>query len=347
MSKQKQPALLEGVEVKQVDDKLLGLMRRLGIQAFPPHETRDIALERLVVPGRARIRLSKDSLFVTSIARVGVLEPPAVVLLTGAGLDDPAATFEVMFGRRRVVGAELAKRSVVKCEAYAWSTPQFSSLLALIENDQRSSAWIKEVQDLRRLIEEKVGMSLDDLAAFGFDRRSLKKRLKIAQLPLPLLTQIYEGKINQSLARNIANLKQAQQARIADLAEGGETITEALVRQLLRFQVNRGLAPLYESMTSPEAHTAAPPAFAPQWSPASARVFLPDADAASAPFAPPACSPLSLASLLATLRTFESCLAHTPTTKNMRLLARALIQEVEIAARADEPILKVQEEHHV
>ena len=103
--KKKQPALLDGIEVEQLDNKVLRLMQRLGIEAFPPHETREIAVERLVVPGRERIRLSKDSLFVTSIARVGVLEPPAVVLATGAGLTDPDATFEVIFGRRRVVGA--------------------------------------------------------------------------------------------------------------------------------------------------------------------------------------------------------------------------------------------------
>jgi hypothetical protein len=344
--KQKQPALLDGIEVEQLDDKVLRLMQRLGIQAFPPHETREIALERLVVPGRERIRLSKDSLFVTSIARVGVLEPPAVVLTTGEGLDDLAATFEVMFGRRRVVGAELAKRRVVKCEAYAWTTPQFTSLLALIENEQRASAWIKEVQDLRSLMEEKVGMTLDDLAAFGFDRRSLKKRLRIAQLPFPLLQQIYAGSINQALAKDLANLKQAQLAKLAALAEQGQTISAALVRQELRFQVNRGLAPLYAAAVVPGAPLATngTNATAPHPSPG---VFRPDAGGVEATKVPSDGPGLTLASLLALLRTFESRLSHTPITKNMRLLARALIQEVESAARADEPILQAQEEHHV
>ena len=64
---------------------------------------------------------------------------------------------------------------------------QLSALLALIENEQRSAAWVREVEALRCLIDEGVGMTLDDLAAFGFDRATLAERLKIAQLPAPLL----------------------------------------------------------------------------------------------------------------------------------------------------------------
>ena len=53
MSSLKQSALLEeSGDVRQLDDKLLDLMKRLGIAAFPPHETLVIPLERIVIPGR-------------------------------------------------------------------------------------------------------------------------------------------------------------------------------------------------------------------------------------------------------------------------------------------------------
>jgi len=173
----KQKALLEG-EVQQVDEKLLTLMRRLGIESLPSHETMLLPRERILVPGEALI-IRPSKRLVKSIQRVGILQAPSVVRLGGTSPSDPEATFEVVIGRRRVIAAGLAGLQVIKCEVYASSTPQLSSLLALVENAQRSAAWIKEVEDLRRLIDDGVGMTIDDLADFGFDRGALAERLKI------------------------------------------------------------------------------------------------------------------------------------------------------------------------
>src|SRR5438270_2211876 len=46
----KQKALLEG-DVQQVDEKLLTLMRRLGIESLPAHKTMLLPIERIIVPG--------------------------------------------------------------------------------------------------------------------------------------------------------------------------------------------------------------------------------------------------------------------------------------------------------
>ena len=57
MSSLKQSALLEeSGDVRQLDDKLVDLMKRLGIDAFPPHETMVIPLERIVIPGADLVR---------------------------------------------------------------------------------------------------------------------------------------------------------------------------------------------------------------------------------------------------------------------------------------------------
>jgi hypothetical protein len=72
MSSLKQSALLEeSGDVRQLDDKLLDLMKRLGIDAFPPHETLVIPLERIVIPGAGLVRPSPR--LVRSIKRVGVM----------------------------------------------------------------------------------------------------------------------------------------------------------------------------------------------------------------------------------------------------------------------------------
>lgn len=330
MSSLKQTALLEESGVRQFDDKLLELMKRLGIDAFPPHETLTIPLERVIIPGADLVRPSPR--LMKSIKRVGVLENPSVVLLNGSGLRDETATFEVIFGRRRILAARLAGLPVVKCEAYESGTPQLSALLALMENEQRSSAWIREVQDLRRLIDEKVGMTLDDLVEFGFDRGSLTERLKIAQLPLPILAHIFAGKLSQAAAKKLARLNASQVQKVADLAQAGEEITEDLVKSTLRMQVNAGLVPLQSALeVSMTTTTAQGERFETE------EICL----TGSCPAAGP---PTSLAVVLATLKAFEQRLTPSSTTQTLRMLTKALIQEVEVASRTAVPILKETEE---
>src|SRR5579883_283776 len=331
MSSLKQTALLEESGVRQLDDKLLELMKRLGIDAFPPHETLVIPLERIVIPGADLVRPSPR--LVRSIKRVGVLENPSVVLLNGSGLRDETATFEVIFGRRRILAARLAGLPVVKCEAYESGTPQLSALLALMENEQRSSAWIREVQDLRRLIDEKVGMTLDDLVEFGFDRGSLTERLKIAQLPLPILAHIFAGKLSQAAAKKLARLNTAQVQKVVDLALSGEEITEDLVKSTLRMQVNVGLVPLQSALQSSLTTTTA-----------QGEQFETEERGGSTGDCPVAGPPASLAMVLATLKAFEQRLTLSSTTQTLRMLTKALIQEVEVASRTAVPILRETEE---
>jgi ParB-like chromosome segregation protein Spo0J len=339
MSRVFSATLLESGDVSQVDSKLAALLQRLGIDAFPAHETRLIALDRLVVPGADLVRPSPK--LVRSIAKVGVLQSPAVVLRSGLSLADPEATFEVIFGRRRVLAAHLAGLSVLKCEAYESGTPQLASLLALMENEQRSAAWIKEVQDLHRLMSEKVGMTLDELVEFGFDRGSLTERLKIAQLPLPLLTAIFAGKVSLAVAKKLARLSPSQQEKVANLAVQGEDLTAELVKEALRVQVNAGLAPLQTalalSMTSNGEGKVAPTTLPVPASPVSEA--FPVASGAAPSFV----------GILSTLRTFEQSLLVSPATQTLRVLTHSLIQEVEVAARASTVMFKTTsegEEHH-
>jgi ParB/RepB/Spo0J family partition protein len=314
----KQKALLED-EVQQIDEKLLALMRRLGIEALPSHETMLLPRERIVVPGEALITRPSKRL-VKSIQRVGILQAPSVVVLGGASPSDPEATFEVVIGRRRVLAAGLAGLQVIKCEVYASSTPQLSSLLALVENEQRSAAWIKEVEDLRRLIDDRVGMTIDDLADFGFDRGALSERLKIALLPIPILNLIFAGKMRLDVAKKIARLNQTQQAKVAQLAENGGELTADQVKSVLRAQINTGLAPLQtalsqaweqEDVIDPIANNGRTNSF-PESVPLSN---------GSEPV-----TPRSLASMLATLQGFEQQLASDHALQQVRLLTSALVQ---------------------
>ncbi len=323
----KQRPLLEG-EVEQMDEKLLALLKRLGIPALPPHETMLLPLERMTVPGAAL--LARPSLrLVKSIKKVGILQAPAVVLLSGNTPHDPEATFEVIMGRRRILAARMAGLVVVKCEVYASGTPQLSALLGLIENEQRSAAWIKEVEDLHRLIDDGVGMTLDDLAEFGFHRGSLAERLKIALLPGPILTQIFAGKVSQEVARQVTRLTSAQQEHVAHLAQQGEDITAERIKRILRAQINAGLAPVQTALTHAWADVRASHVH-----PTSGNGHTtPTAMAEDDTLVDTSVWELSSAQVLAILQRFERQTSANPALSRIGMLARVLIKELQIAER--------------
>jgi ParB-like chromosome segregation protein Spo0J len=325
--KPKQTLLLEG-DVQQVDEKLLALLQRLGITALPPHETMLLPLERMIVPGAALLTRPAARL-VKSIQKVGLLQAPALVLLSGTTPHDPQATFEVVLGRRRILAARMAGLAVVTCEVYASGTPQLSALLGLIENEQRSAAWIKEIEDLRRLIDEGVGLTLDDLADFGFHRGQLSERLKIARLPDPILTQLFAGKVSQEMAKRIARLSPVHQEQMAELAQKGEDLTAELITRVLRVQINTGLVPVQTALA--EAWTQVPEPHAHPL--ASNGHMIPATTMGMAPLLDASDGALSPAQVLAILEQFEPQTSTNPALGRVGTLLRVLIKELQIALR--------------
>jgi hypothetical protein len=226
---------------------------------------------------------------------------------------------------------------------------QLSALLALIENEQRSAAWVREVEALRCLIDEGVGMTLDDLAAFGFDRATLAERLKIAQLPAPLLDHILLGNVSREVARKIARLTQAQQERVASLALAGEEITAERVKDILRAQINTGLVPVQDTLAQGWNATSShlpviPDTLVPDTSPFLAQPRREELaqqieclDGERMPKACQTASTPSLSSLLAALLAFEHCPDYRTAPQAVQTLSQALVQQLSIAIR-DAPL---------
>lgn len=315
---------------KEIAEPSSLLTRRFGIDALPAHETRYVDIDRLIVPGVTTIERSAKRL-VKSIQQVGILQAPIVMHLTDTDLHDPETIFEVIAGRRRVLAARLAGLEMVKCEVYEASTPNLASLLALIENEQRAAAWVKEVESLRRLMDEKVGMTIDDLATFGFDRASLAERLKVAQLPAPLVERVLSGSVNRETARKLIRLTRPQQEQIAGFAARGEEITVDTVKHALRVQINAGFAPMQGYLA--QAWKIAPPG--PASSPAKAdRVPVSPEHGTNAALADVASLPASaLATLVADLHRFEQSGDYRTVSQEVRSLTTALIQQAQVCLR--------------
>ncbi len=317
--------LTADVQAREQSDALL--LKRLGVESLPAHETLYVALERLIIPGVQMIERQAKQL-VKSIERVGILQAPAVMLVQGSDIHDPDATFEVIAGRRRVLAARLAGLEVIKCEAYQASTSQLASLITLIENEQRSSAWVKEVEALRKLIDERVGMTLDDLATFGFHRAQLSERLKIAQLPVPLVERVLAGEISRETARKLIRLTRAQQEQIAGLAAQGEDITVDVVKHALRAQIDAGFVPMQAQLA--QAWSIAPPP-SPALSPVPARAAPANMPPENDHAVPQAAS--ALMQLIADLRRFEQSDEYRTVPAAVRSLTTALSQQVQVCLR--------------
>jgi len=288
-----------------------------------------LPLERMIVPGAALLTRPAARL-VKSIQKVGLLQAPALVLRSGTTPHDPQATFEVVLGRRRILAAKMAGLSVAKCEVYASGTPQLSALLGLIENEQRSAAWIKQIEDLHRLIDEGVGMTLDDLADFGFHRGTLAERLKIARLPHPILTSILAGKVSQEVAKRMARLSTVHQEQVAELAQEGADLTAELITRVLRVQINTGLVPVQTALAQTWAEVPEPRAH-PM---ASNGHTVPVATMGVAPLLDASDESLSPAQVLAILERFEPQASANPALSRIGTLLRVLVKELQIALRA-------------
>ena len=315
------------------------LLQRLGLASFPARETLFVRIDQLIVPQAGQMARSARRL-AKSIQHIGLLHAPAVALLQGADIHDDNATFEVIAGRRRVLAAHLAGLTSIKCEVYTASTPQLSSLIALVENEQRSAAWVKEVEALRRLLDEKVGLTLDDLVAFGFDRAGLAERLKVAQLPAPLVERVLAGSMNRETARKLVRLTQTQQERVARLAEAGGEITAESVKAALRAQIDSGFAPMQEQLaqgwsaptSSASAHLSSHPCSQP--APVSDGD---ERDGCSTTHTHCTSSPIS--TLLVALLDFEQSDDYHATSQAVRTLTTALIQQVQVCLRSEKHTL--------
>jgi hypothetical protein len=92
-------------DIREVTPANAVLLRRLGLETLPAHETLIVPTERLIVSGADHLARSAKRL-VKSIQHVGILQNPSVVVQEGRDMHDEEATFEVIAGRRRVLAAQ-------------------------------------------------------------------------------------------------------------------------------------------------------------------------------------------------------------------------------------------------
>jgi len=303
------------------DTKLQRFMQLCGISSLPSVHTMLVPVERIKIPGEQHVKPTRR--FINNIEMLGIRQTPAVAFCAGTTFDAEDACYEVVMGRRRIKAAQILvehepqRFGKVKCDVYERNVPRLNDLLGLVENMQRSGAWIQDVVRLRSLIGQEVAMTLEDLSAYGFHRKSIAGRLRIAQLPPAILDQICEGVVSLEVAMQITRLKEAQLGKLEALVRvEGEMLTASLVQHLLKRQMNQGLqlvqASLAHAWAGPAGECVVPP---PRW----VEVTLP--------------GEVTAAGVLGMLRKFEPQTQTDPALGRVAMLIRVLINELDIALR--------------
>jgi ParB-like chromosome segregation protein Spo0J len=324
-------------DVAHTDNKLEKLMQRCGIDVMPPSHTLHVSIERVTIPDLELVRVPAN--FLKSVRTYGIRQAPSVAFLSGSSYDAPDATYIVIMGSRRVCAARQLfltegepRFKTIKCEVYEWHVPGLADVLALMENSLRSDAWVRDIIRLRHLVDQKIVMTLDDLADYGFARTTIKKKLDIALLPAALLDPICAGELPLGTAMQIIRLKQAARTQLVALVKSGKALTADLVKQVYRGQIDQGMAPVQEAMLAMWQQSGVSAASTPYSPNGHSLVQAGGSSVRNGSVPTPGCT-LSPAEMLEALQRFEQTIQHDATLSHLAALTRVYISELQTVLR--------------
>jgi hypothetical protein len=232
------------------------------------------------------------------------------------------------------------------------------ALLTLSENGCRSPAWVEELRRLVEFLDHPVPLTDKELwSALGISPSEAKARLKLARLPRPILDRVFAGEItSQALLQRIARLTRDQQAAVVEQAVAGTTVSAVVIDRALRWQIDAGLAvPVLQASLAkawetdaqpPRAvHASAMPPLAPGWTESPpTRIALPvaadkrhDVDQCGGGVPGEQSGAAILTDAVRLLRSLLPGLAREPRLIQARLLAEALLHELEPEAQRAHP----------
>ena len=237
--------------------KLSAICQRLGLAGPLTFRPVKVPVDHLVIRKVDPDVLRRGRDMAASFKQVGQLANLGVVPMDPAyAPDGEAKYYEVWFGRARREGARILSEEEhcpeweqLWCNVYDLPADpavarKMRAAMAFIENAQRSTPWVEELRQVVELLDAGTPLTAEEFwQVFRLTPATAKALLKIAQLPRPILDQVFAGQLrSRALLNRIARLKAAQQAALVHEAQRGITITEELVGRALRGQVSQAFA---------------------------------------------------------------------------------------------------------
>lgn len=169
-----------------------------------------------------------DKAFIDSVGAFGILQP---ILVVEHRSSKGVLSYEIAAGRRRVKAARVVGLSSIPARIYPadWVS---GDVLALVENEQRSTNLAVDLEAIARLVKE--GHSEDEIAkAVGLSKSVLRSRMKLLGLSKNLRGAFLAGSLTGTVAAKAARLSSEKQAELEQtLAEKGK-LTESDLRAVM------------------------------------------------------------------------------------------------------------------
>jgi ParB-like chromosome segregation protein Spo0J len=237
--------------------KLSAICQRLGLAGPLTFRPVKLPVDHLVIRKMDPDVLRRGRDMAASFKQVGQLANLGVVPMDPKDAPDGEAKYyEVWFGRARREGARILYEEEhcpeweqLWCNVYDLPADpavgrKMRAAMAFIENAQRSTPWVEELRQVVELLDAGTPLTAEEFwQVFRLTPATAKALLKIAQLPRPILDQVFAGQLrSRELLNRVVRLKAAQQAALVHEAQHGVTITEELVGRALRGQVSQAFA---------------------------------------------------------------------------------------------------------
>lgn len=232
-----QPPLIEAMEIKMV------------------RKPRTIMLEMLPTNAKLPSPEPLDAM-VESIRSQGIIYP--VVLI-----EEPDG-FVVVDGRRRIKAARKAELTEVPAFIFEANKVGRASMMLVLQM-QRSANAVSEFEAINELISSGYADFKEIAKVTGIPLSRISQRMKLANLPKPLMTALKAGKITDTVAQKVAVLTDAQKDKAVEIYKASKnTLTAPQVADLRRVDKDAAVAALPAEMwatPSPSARSSSPSPF--------------------------------------------------------------------------------------
>ena len=247
------------------DAVIRAVYTRLGLDQAPTKRAARLPVDCLVIPHVDQDVVRRGHKMAQSFKTLGQMSPVGVVQSRPDGESAVESvrveqTYPVCYGRARTfAGGFLWHEECLPewetIDTYIYDVPATATrtlaMISLVENLQRSAAWVNDLRKARDLVHDGMLISAREFAhLLCIPLSSAETLFTIVSLPEPIVEQALSGVIrSRSILQRIARLRPAEQNALARQAENGVPITADFTKQLLQGQIALGFNnPMFQSV---------------------------------------------------------------------------------------------------